>query len=303
MLPIRFWFSSLLRFFLPSSAFYFQFLFFFFSFSNHSFPRNSFSCLKFSLVYSSVSVDIGSMVGVESLTLTDYSNEKVYESVDKFLDPNHLPCNIRNVHCRASTQSFCNFTVDYVRCLKPFYCSAVVSTPGTTVAHQVDSKKVLKDDCPMFMLDGHYQCRIVGMIMDKDRLVFVLEPLSMQYPSHIDRRPRIPSQGIQLSTMANISTATIRHGTNFKDSTYSVLNFVWAFEEYYAMRFVYARVMDIVDDMMSFNCLAANAKAAHVRYVDFAEMVIKDKGVLPLLVSLAMDAPVVKTACITYLDD
>lgn len=69
------------------------------------------------------------------------------------------------------------------------------------------------------------------------------------------------------------------------------------------LSFVDARVLEIVDDMMLSNFLAANPKATFARYIRVAKSMIKKESVPPLLVSLFMDAPVLTTPGITHIND
>lgn len=74
-------------------------------------------------------------------------------------------------------------------------------------------------------------------------------------------------------------------------------------EEHYAVPFVNARVLDIMDEMMSSNFLAVSLRESYAHYCHVAKMVIKNEGVLPLLVDLVMVVSVVKMLSITHLDD
>lgn len=73
------------------------------------------------------------------------------------------------------------------------------------------------------------------------------------------------------------------------------------FEENYAVCFVDARVLHIVDDMMSSKFLAANYNDPYPRYTCVAKIIIINDRVVPLLVSLPMHAPVVTILEITHL--
>lgn len=73
------------------------------------------------------------------------------------------------------------------------------------------------------------------------------------------------------------------------------------FEEDYAVSFVDSCVTKIFGDLMSSNVSAAKAKAIDARYIPVVRIMIKIKGIRSLLVSLAINAPVVKTLRITHL--
>lgn len=69
------------------------------------------------------------------------------------------------------------------------------------------------------------------------------------------------------------------------------------------MRFVDACVLDVTDNMLPSNFLAANFKASYAHYIRVAKILIKNESVLPLLVGPGMDVPVVKTLGITHLEE
>lgn len=82
----------------------------------------------------------------------------------------------------------------------------------------------------------------------------------------------------------------------------SVLNYVRAFDENYAVSFVDASVLDIDDDMTSSNFMAANSKTSFARYISVDKMMMKNEGIMLLFVGFAMDALVVKTLGNTQLE-
>lgn len=111
------------------------------------------------------------------------------------------------------------------------------------------------------------------------------------------------NQAIKLSKITNILTVIVRYETSIEDTRQSVLNYARWFEEDDAVRFVTARVLDTVDDIISSNFLAANSKPTYPRYIFISKMMIKKGDILPLLVSLFMDALVLETLGIKHLDD
>lgn len=164
----------------------------------------------------------------------------------------------------------------------------------TAVSH-VHGKKVFKVDYCMIMLDGGHWRHLVELVRDDDRLAWTAEPLHMWYALLIVEKLMNSAQEIKPRKIANISTATVRWESSFPETIESVLNYARAFEEDYAMSFV--------DDMMSSNFFVANAMATYARYICVASTIIKTDRVFLLPVSLAMDALVVKTLCITHLAD
>lgn len=89
----------------------------------------------------------------------------------------------------------------------------------------------------------------------------------------------------------------------FTSSMQSDLEFSRAFEENQAVSSVDAHILEIVDDRMSSNFLSSSPKAMYARYIRVARKMIKKKGVLPLLMSIPMEMPVVKKLGITHLNE
>lgn len=69
------------------------------------------------------------------------------------------------------------------------------------------------------------------------------------------------------------------------------------------MRFVDEHVLDNIAVMISSNGLAASYMAKYVRCILFIKLIIKIESVLSLLVSYAVNAPLLKTLGITHLYD
>lgn len=82
-----------------------------------------------------------------------------------------------------------------------------------------------------------------------------------------------------------------------------VLNHTRQFEEGGTVSFVDERVLNIVDHMVSSSCLVTSSMVTNASYIRVSKMIIKKKRVLPLLVSLFIDALVAIILYITYLYD
>lgn len=95
----------------------------------------------------------------------------------------------------------------------------------------------------------------------------------------------------------------MRNETKFTDSIQRVLNNARASGKEHVVRFVDARMLNVVDDMMLPNFLATNSKATNARHICVIRRLMKNEGVLPPLLSISMDAPVVKTLGITPVND
>lgn len=89
----------------------------------------------------------------------------------------------------------------------------------------------------------------------------------------------------------------------FTDKIHSLLSYTLAFEEKYDIRFDDVRILDIVEDMMSFNNLSAYSRATNICCIGVCKVKIEKQGVLSLLGKLGKDATAAKTVCITQLDD
>lgn len=76
-----------------------------------------------------------------------------------------------------------------------------------------------------------------------------------------------------------------------------------AVEEDWDVHFVYLLIVDIVDDMVFSNFLAANTTAPYVRYIKVKKMKIENNGMLSLLICVSGDSFVTGILHITYFDD
>lgn len=113
----------------------------------------------------------------------------------------------------------------------------------------------------------------------------------------------IPAQANRQSILTNISTTVVRCQKSLPNTVESLLRYVWANEELCTVNFVDKRVPEITDTIMMSNILALNVETAYARYVCITKMMLKNKGVLHLLVSDCIDVPVLKKLCMNHLDD
>lgn len=67
------------------------------------------------------------------------------------------------------------------------------------------------------------------------------------------------AQAIKLFKLEHVSPAIVRHNITFTVIIGSLLNYAQAFQEGYGVRFVDARIVKIVDEMMSFDFLATSS--------------------------------------------
>lgn len=82
-----------------------------------------------------------------------------------------------------------------------------------------------------------------------------------------------------------------------------LLSYAQAFEEAHCARFVDVRTLDIVENMIISEFLAANLRASYVRYVTVSKMMMHPGVVVPLLVKLGGSALAAKTLGIVHLGD
>lgn len=111
------------------------------------------------------------------------------------------------------------------------------------------------------------------------------------------------AQTVKPSKITNVSTGIVRGGTYFTDTIRSFFNYTRTFQEHYVVSFGDALVLEKAYGIMSSRFLYASHKVTYERYMRVAKMIMRSAHVLPLPVSSAMDALVVKTLSITHLDD
>lgn len=162
--------------------------------------------------------------------------------MDQIFEPNQALHDIDEAHCRNQTQSFCYYSLYYALGLITVYFSAAVnqvSLPHAIAVHQVDGKKVLKQDYRTVILDGHYRRCSVRLAKDHDHLIWSVEPFCMRYASLIDWKPITLAQAIKpitlaqainMSKISNVSTAIVRHERSFTDIVQNVLYYTRSFE-------------------------------------------------------------------------
>lgn len=87
----------------------------------------------------------------------------------------------------------------------------------------------------------------------------------------------------------------------FKDATYSLLICGRAFGKAHCVCFVYLRLTDIVEDLISSNHLASSSSAICMRYTTVAKMMDKHRGVFTLAAKPGKDVLAAKTLGTTHL--
>lgn len=93
----------------------------------------------------------------------------------------------------------------------------------------------------------------------------------MQDAFRINGKPITISQAITLNKKANNLNGVVRGKTGFANSIQAVLNYAQAFEEN-AVPFADARVLDIVNTLMSTKLLTISSKAIYERYICVAKV-------------------------------
>lgn len=140
------------------------------------------------------------------------------------------------------------------------------------------------------------------ILSDRGSMRGAADPLHIHYTFQLDARVILPAQAIKLSSNANSFTAIVRLQEKFSDFIKSLLSYIRPFKENHGMCIVAMLVIDIVVDIISSGFLAANSRATYVRYIRVGKIMIKPKEVLPLIMNLDGNAPVVKTLGITHID-
>lgn len=126
---------------------------------------------QFSPSYPSVSDGIGKTVLVHLLKLADYRDNKLYCRVYQIVARNHSLRDIKESHCCALTKSLCKCKLDNERGLMTAYFFIAVNRVGATydsAVHDVDGKKILKNDYGMVMLDDRNRGRTWEMVRDEN---------------------------------------------------------------------------------------------------------------------------------------
>lgn len=95
----------------------------------------------------------------------------------------------------------------------------------------------------------------------------------------------------------------VRREESISDPIQSIFSYAQVYEKSSTRRFVYIPVLDVFSDMVSFNFLAMSLKFTHTGYIYAVKSMIQNEGDLPLIVTLPMDTPVVKTLGMTYFED
>lgn len=95
--------------------------------------------------------------------------------------------------------------------------------------------------------------------------------------------------------IANIITENVQCEATFTDIMQSLLRFAKAFEKDWGLYLVNARILGIVEDVMSSSFLATNSRVTNKRYITNDKMMTENKGMLPLLGKLGKEAPAGKT--------
>lgn len=105
------------------------------------------------------------------LNLADYAHDDQYCKVDEIVHLNNPLRDIDEAQCRALEQSFCKYTFNNARGLTIVYVSAAVNLARAIYAsaiHDIDCKRLFKDDYRMVMPDGRHQRRAVELVRNKD---------------------------------------------------------------------------------------------------------------------------------------
>lgn len=88
----------------------------------------------------------------------------------------------------------------------------------------------------------------------------------MHHAFRIDEKAMSSGEAMKLRKLTTLSTAIVRQEATFTETMQRPLSYARTFEEVYVSHFVFVCIMDIFNDIMSSNFLAANCRATYVRY-------------------------------------
>lgn len=161
------------------------------------------------------------------------------------------------------------------------YFSSVANPDGATYAtamHNVDGRRFLKDSLYTVRVDSRHQYRAVQMFRDKGSLERASEPLGKRYALRVDDKPIPPSQRIEKSKIAIVSTVIRRREPALSDTMQSLLNYAKAFGEDYCVRFVDVCITDSVENMWSSTFLVSNYRGTYICFITVGEMMMNRQG-------------------------
>lgn len=105
------------------------------------------------------------------------------------------------------------------------------------MVHTVDDMKVLKDCYCIVLRDDRHWRRSVKMLRNKDGMEWASALFHLHYVFRFNSKAISSAQAIQLSKIANLSTAIVRHGATLTVKTQGLLSYVQTFIENYDVRF------------------------------------------------------------------
>lgn len=149
------------------------------------------------------------------------------------------------------------------------YLSSTVNLEDGTYTKEmqaVDGIKLLKDGYCMVMLNGRLRRRYFQMLQNNE-MQWPSVPLRLCYAFYVDGKVISRAQAMILRTIAKIRTVNMRSDAAFTYMMPSLLSYARALEENYGVCFVAVHIMDIMEDVMSFNLLITNARATNIHYI------------------------------------
>lgn len=88
-----------------------------------------------------------------------------------------------------------------------------------------------------------------------------------------------PAQAVKLSQVAKISTSISRHEATFTNAIHSLLRYAQEFEEDYGVNLVDARIMHVLNDMMSSSFVLGSNGATYILYINDGTIMTKYEAV------------------------
>lgn len=108
---------------------------------------------------------------VHHLSLDHYLPDKSNARVDQTVDSSSSLRTTDEAYCRAPAESSLNYNYKYAYDMTMVYVSSTVNTEGatyTTAMHNIDGRKLLKDDYCLVRVDGSSLCRSFKMMGYED---------------------------------------------------------------------------------------------------------------------------------------
>lgn len=231
-------------------------------FPSASFSKVNISAQNPSKSHGSISEDIENAAQVDLLNPNHNLHQEIHTTVHQVVDANNSLRDIDKACYCVLEKSFRSYNCGYVRGMKIEYVSYFFSPEDeihVASVRSVDGMMSLTDGYRVTMLIGRHQRPGIEMLSDEDCMSCALKPMHKRYAYRVDGKATLPAQMTNLSKIANILMAIVRRKATFPDTIQTVPRYTRALEKGYGARSVDVNIMDIAEDMIYSNFLAANS--------------------------------------------